>query len=254
MTKGKEHFERFKRLPLWQQSLVVTAVAVLGADALTLGFYSLFFADRLVLDLVLTAIITVIVAFPIAWLFLGQSAKVSRLADELREASQTDHLTRLANRREFMVSVGAMLAESQSPDGAGVLLFIDADHFKQINDTYGHGVGDEVLIALGSVIRDSVRHADVAARIGGEEFAVFLHKADPAVAQTVAERIRTHTHHISRTMDLEEVGVTVSIGIARHRKGQGLEDVLRAADRSLYVAKKNGRDRIVQDVFLTSAA
>lgn len=254
MTESKGHFERFRKLPLWQQSLIVTIVAVIGADTLTLCFYSIFFADRLALDLILTAVITVIVAYPITWLFLGQSARVSRLAEELREVSRTDHLTRLANRREFMVSVGATLAASRSPEGAGVLLFIDADHFKRINDTYGHGVGDEVLIALGQVIRDSVRQSDVAARIGGEEFAVFLHDAEPAVAQTVAERIRTQAHHISRAMDLEEAGVTVSIGIARHRKGQGLEDVLRAADRSLYVAKKNGRDRIVQDVFLTSAA
>lgn len=254
MAEGKGHFERFRKLPLWLQSLVVTIVAVIGADTLTLGFYGLFFSDRLALDLVLTAIITVIIAYPITWLFLGQSAQVSRLAEELREVSQTDHLTRLANRREFMVSVGAMLAESQSLEGAGVLLFIDADHFKRINDTYGHGVGDEVLIGLGAIIRDSVRQSDVAARIGGEEFAVFLHNAESAVAHAVAERIRMQAHHISRTMDLEEAGVTVSIGIARHRKGQGLEDVLRAADRSLYVAKKNGRDRIVQDVFLTSAA
>jgi len=254
MIESHGHFERFRKLRLWQQSLAVTVGAVIGADALTLCFYSIFFADRLILDLVLTAIITIIVALPISWLFLGQSAKVSRLAEELREASQTDDLTRLANRREFMTSVTAMLGGSQAATGAGILLFIDADHFKRINDTYGHGVGDEVLIALGEVIRDSVRQDDVAARIGGEEFAVFLHDADPAVAQTVAERIRTHAHHISRTMDLEEVGVTVSIGIARHRKGQGLEDVLRAADRSLYVAKKNGRDRIVHDIVLSSAA
>jgi diguanylate cyclase (GGDEF)-like protein len=254
MIESHGHFERFKNLRLWQQSLAVTAGAVLGADALTLCFYSLFFADRLVLDLVLTTLITVIVALPTSWLFLGQSVKVSRLAEELREASQTDDLTRLANRRKFMMSVSAMLGGSRAAAGAGVLLFIDADHFKQINDTYGHGVGDEVLIALGQVIRDSVRQDDVAARIGGEEFAVFLYDADLAIAQTVAERIRTHAHHISRTMDLEEVGVTVSIGVARHRKGQGLEDMLRAADRSLYAAKKDGRDRIVHDIHLSSAA
>lgn len=254
MTKGKGHFERFGKLRLWQQSLVVTVAAVIGSDMLTLGFYSVFFADRLVLDLILTTIITVIVAYPIALLFLGQAAEVSRLAEELREASQTDHLTRLANRREFMASVGDMLAQSRNPGGAGTLLFIDADHFKQINDTYGHGVGDEVLIALGQVIRDSVRQADVAARVGGEEFAVFLHNADVAVAQTVAERIRTQAHHISQTMEMDRVGITVSIGIARHSKGQGLEDVLRAADRSLYIAKEQGRDRIVQDIVLSPAA
>jgi len=254
MSKAKRHFERFRILPLWQQSVIVTVVAVIGADTLTLGFYSVFFADRLMLDLVLTAVITIIVAFPITWLFLGQSAELMRLAEELCEVSRTDHLTRLANRREFMVSVGAVLSASKHPEGAGTLLFIDADHFKQINDTYGHGVGDEVLMALGQVIRDSVRQRDVAARIGGEEFAVFLDNAETADALAVAERIRSQAHYIAQAMQLDETGVTVSIGIARHRKGQRLDDVLRAADRSLYVAKKDGRDRIVQDVVLASAA
>lgn len=254
MSRRDRIFEKFKAMPIWYQSCLVTLAAVLGSDTLTLAFYSIFFSDRLALDLVLTALITVIVAFPIAWLFMDQHAKVDRLARELRVVSQTDSLTRLANRREFMTSVGAALSASDRPTGAGTVLFIDADHFKRINDTYGHGVGDEVLANLGEVIRDSVRFQDVAARIGGEEFAVFLRLADLDAAQRVAERIRIKTHEISDMMDLGEIGITVSIGIARHRKGQNLEDVLRAADRSLYVAKETGRDRIVQDLCLPAAA
>ena len=254
MARADRVFEKFKTMPIWCQSCLVTLAAVLGSDSLTLAFYSIFFSDRLALDLVLTALITVIVAFPIAWLFFDQHVKVQRLAHELRVASQTDPLTHLANRREFIASVGAALSGSDRPEGAGTVLFIDADHFKRINDTYGHGVGDEVLVNLAKVIGDSVRVQDVAARIGGEEFAVFLRLADLEAAQRVAERIRSQTHRISDAMDLGDIGVTVSIGIARHRKGQGLDDVLRAADRSLYVAKETGRDRIVQDHCLPAAA
>ncbi|QKV19680.1 GGDEF domain-containing protein [Oricola thermophila] len=254
MIDGGAYSRWFSGLDPWQQSVLVTIVAVLCADILTLVFYSLFFADRLVLDLVLTAVITFAVAFPISWLFMGQSTRVARLVEELREASQTDHLTRLANRREFMASVGTLISASKCPHGAGTLLFIDADHFKKINDTCGHGVGDRVLVALGAVIRDSLRSADVAARMGGEEFAVFLNGTDTAAAQVVAERIRTRVHPIAESMDLAQVGVTVSIGIARHRNGQDLDDVLRAADRSLYVAKERGRDRVVRDIDMFPAA
>lgn len=247
-------YKRLRRLRIWQQALVVTAGAVFCSDLLTLGLYSVFFADRLLLDLVLTALITVIVAFPISLVFLTQAAKVERLAEELRHASQTDHLTRLANRREFMSSVGTFLAADVSPGGAGTLLFIDADRFKRINDTYGHAVGDEVLVKLAGIIGSCVRQRDIAARVGGEEFAVFLRDANVDVAFVVAERIRMHARGIGPLLGLSGDAVSVSIGIAAHRPGQELEDVLRAADRSLYIAKNNGRDMVVCGKTVSAAA
>lgn len=254
MGLAERLFTRLRQLQIWQQSLIVTGSAVICADSLTLAFYSIFFADRLVLDLVLSAIITVIVAFPISLVFLTQAAKVERLAEELRQASQTDHLTRLANRREFMTSVGKSLTGTPHPRGAGTLLYIDADRFKHINDTHGHAAGDNVLVKLAEIIGSSVRKGDIAARIGGEEFAVFLHGANVNAAFTVAERIRSHSHGIGRALGLPGDQVSVSIGIALHRSGQDLEDVLRAADRSLYVAKNNGRDMVVCDEALPVAA
>ncbi|MFZ2099529.1 MAG: GGDEF domain-containing protein [Oricola sp.] len=254
MPRADRIFDKFKALPIWQQSLVVVLGAIAGSDLLTLAFYSVFFSDRLTLDLLLTAIIAVLVAFPISLVVLHQTAKIARLAENLREASETDHLTHLYNRRQFMISVGDALQQSEELAGAGTVLFIDADYFKRINDTYGHGVGDEVLVNIGAVIRECVRGEDVAARIGGEEFAVFLRRADMAIALRTAERIRSQTHRISRAMNLTDLPVTVSIGIARHHKGQGLEEVLRAADRALYAAKAKGRDQVVGDACLPTAA
>jgi len=234
MTEGKAHFERLRKLPLWQQSLIVTIVAVIGADALTLFFYSIFFADRLALDLILTAVITVIVAYPIAWLFLGQSAKVSRLAEELREVSRTDHLTRLANRREFMVSVGATLAASQSPEGAGVLLFIDADHFKRINDRQGHLYGDRILQRTAALLDEQARETDVVARYGGEEFVIVMPQTGLEGAGLFAERIRAE---IERQLPL-----TVSGGVAAAMDGDATGSLLSRADAALYGAKSAGRN------------
>lgn len=254
MNLAEQFFNGLRRLTIWRQALVVTAGAVLCSEILTFAFYALFFADRLVLDLALSAVITVLVAFPFSLVFLTQAGKVEQLNEELRRTSRTDHLTRLANRREFMTSVGAVLKSGTEPGGAGALLYIDADRFKQINDTYGHAAGDGVLVALAEIIGSSVRRRDIAARIGGEEFAVFLRQADVHVAFRVAERIRAQARGIGPALGLSAASVSVSIGIAVHGSGEELEDVLRAADRSLYIAKRNGRDAVICGEVLSAAA
>lgn len=247
-------FKRLRRLPVWFQSILVTVFAIVGADALTFAFYWFFFQDRLLLDLVLTAIITIAVATPMSLVFLDQLTKLEALVSELRHASRTDHLTRIANRREFMSTVGPALLEVPDAGSAGALLFIDADRFKHINDTYGHAVGDKVLVALAEQIGDCIRRQDIAARIGGEEFAAFLIDADNIQAHRVAERIRTKVYGIGTRLGLSSDAVSVSIGIAIHEPGEDLESVLREADRSLYVAKNEGRNRIAANRILSSAA
>ena len=254
MGQTERLFVRMRRLKIWQQSLIVTAGAVFCSGSLTLFFYWLFFADRLLLDLFLSAVITVIITLPVSHVFLTQATKVVRLADELRRASQTDHLTRLANRREFMDSVGTYLETVTKIGGAGALLYIDADRFKRVNDTYGHAVGDEVLVKLADIIGSSVRQRDIAARIGGEEFAVFLRDASVEAAFNVAERIRAYARDVGPALDLSADSVSVSVGVATHLPGQELEDLLRAADRALYIAKNQGRDMVVCDKAVPAAA
>ncbi|WP_421855335.1 GGDEF domain-containing protein [Oricola sp.] len=246
--------KKFSSYPVNWQAALVTLGTLLVAEALTLVVYSLFFTERILLDATLTAIIVILVTFPVSRLVFGQAAKLKRLAEELQRASQTDDLTGLANRREFVTRVNGCIRRAQASTGAGALLFVDADHFKQINDTFGHLTGDAVLVALGDVIRGNVRQADIAARIGGEEFAVFLPNTDLVTAYEVAERVRLSTREITGHMELHDVGVSVSIGIACHRPGQEIEEVMRAADHGLYAAKNGGRDRVVQGTAALEAA
>ena len=121
---------------------------------------------------------------------------------------------------------------------------LDIDHFKRINDTYGHPAGDEVLRKVSDVIRKTVRKVDMAGRYGGEEFSLYLHSTDHMHAVQIAERLRLIIRQTRFVFDRKEVGVTASMGIACHpAHGLTSEDLLRHADDALYRSKQGGRDR-----------
>ncbi|WP_376959520.1 sensor domain-containing diguanylate cyclase [Azospirillum sp. A26] len=165
--------------------------------------------------------------------------------EELVVLSETDPLCRIANRRRFMAVTEAELIRHRRYRRTFSLLVLDVDHFKAINDAHGHGVGDAVLVALANTIKTRLRETDTFARIGGEEFAVFLPETDVKGALAVAEDIR---QTVSETcIDAgkgQSVDVTVSIGIACSRSDSAsVSDILNSADRALYAAKRGGRNR-----------
>ena len=163
---------------------------------------------------------------------------------EAETRASTDALTGLPNRRYFDEFCGLLARRRRAEDAVGVLM-IDIDHFKSLNDTYGHGVGDDVLRAVGGAIASAVREDDVPARYGGEEFAVLLRNPSEVVALEVGERVRAAV----RGLDLRRhgpPGVTVSVGVAVARlPDQPVADLVTEADRALYAAKRAGRDRVV---------
>ncbi|MGZ8513963.1 MAG: diguanylate cyclase [Candidatus Limnocylindrales bacterium] len=158
--------------------------------------------------------------------------------------ASTDALTGLPNRRYFDEFCGLLARRRRSGDAVGVLM-VDIDHFKLLNDTYGHAIGDEVLRDVGGAIVAAVREDDVPARYGGEEFVVLLRNPGPEVAFDVGERVRSAV----AGLDLGRFGVgkvSVSVGVAvSSRADQPIEDLIVLADRALYRAKKAGRDRVV---------
>lgn len=186
--------------------------------------------------------------------FAIQDAAELQATRDLYEAAVRDRLTGLYNRGYFDERVAAEFAFVKRHKTYLALLIIDLDHFKQINDTYGHPVGDLVLQAAAAKIRGSLRAEDLAARYGGEEFVILARGTDTGGAQVLGQRLRTRlalaeVHTASAT-----IRVTASIGIAVMHTDMAMNDVselIAAADAALYEAKRNGRNQVV--VHQTSA-
>lgn len=169
------------------------------------------------------------------------------LEDELRLQSITDPLTGLYNRRHFHSLVTTELERARRFQVPFSILLIDVDRFKQYNDAFGHGEGDIVLKAAGSVIRENFRAIDTGFRYGGEEFLVLLPGTTVEGSIVPAERLRARFASVpfrSRP-DEEPRTVTLSIGVAGYREGLSVDDLVRAADRAMYAAKNAGRNRTV---------
>jgi diguanylate cyclase len=179
-----------------------------------------------------------------------QITELEEEADSLRVDDVTDRLTSLANRKQFDRQLDRCIAEAEAKDESLCLLLTDIDHLKNVNDTFGHLAGDEVLRLISHAHKQHVHPRDVAARIGGDEFAVILPAVQLRPALTVADHIRCRvmaTHLIKRTTG-ESVGrLTVSGGIAAYRKGESPWALMQRADRCLDAAKRHGRNRVVCD-------
>ena len=170
-----------------------------------------------------------------------------QLIAQLVEHSSTDFLTGLPNRRAFFEAAERALAQSLRHDHAVAVVLLDLDHFKAVNDTHGHGVGDQTLVEVGLAIRQTLRQGDLVARYGGEEFIVLLSGVDAEAAMQFAERLRgVIAALVIRTEVGGAVGVTASMGVATSGDwGPELAGLLSHADAALYAAKASGRDRVM---------
>lgn len=165
--------------------------------------------------------------------------------ESLLKAATSDQLTGVANRRALFDAAEVEFARFARKPRAITMLLLDIDHFKQINDTYGHPVGDQVIRNLADVLVRSVRSIDIVARIGGEEFAVLLPSTDLEMATRIAERIRARIASQQVTAGQAILTYQVSVGIAQvtpHMRG--IDDLIMAADEALYDAKHQGRNRV----------
>ena len=177
---------------------------------------------------------------------VGEAAWLQALIDGLCELSSRDALTGLANRRQFELALAREIDRVARAGEPALVMMVDIDHFKKVNDTHGHPAGDVVLKAVADALQDCIRPMDTLARFGGEEFAMILPNCPPAFGQAVAERVRTHVQ--SRTVALasgEQVSVTVSIGGAYAPQWVRSSAPLwiARADQQLYRAKHEGRNR-----------
>jgi diguanylate cyclase (GGDEF)-like protein len=170
---------------------------------------------------------------------------IRRQAAAFARAAAIDPLSGLYNRRHFHARLKEELQRAERRDSTVALLMIDLDDFKRVNDTLGHGAGDTTIRAAATIIRRSVRPFDICTRYGGEEFAVVMPDSSAAIAETVAERIRTRIGAWRAADDaLGAMQITASIGFALGHRTASADEFLARADRALYAAKSAGKNQV----------
>ncbi|MBK8085487.1 MAG: GGDEF domain-containing protein [Devosia sp.] len=226
---------------VWRRTLATMAISAIG---------SLVLAQVLMLTLsqgldaagaTASVILPLLLGGPMLFYMQLRSQQLSEANRRLEALASTDWLTDCLNRRVFTNEVDAVL-QARAP-GHNALLVVDADHFKAINDRFGHHRGDEVLRLIADGIKANVRDSDFVGRLGGEEFGIFLRDVDESVAKRTAERIREHINALSVQSDGFSQRLSVSIGGAAAQGRLTFAELFRTADRRLYEAKRNGRNQ-----------
>lgn len=199
--------------------------------------------------LTIATIVPFLVAIPVTIVLQHGRFKLERamrelaaVHAELERRSRIDSLTGILNRESLLKKVNQLHIEGVS----GAMLMIDIDHFKSINDTYGHLAGDEALRGIAQALSETVREGDLVGRLGGEEFGAFIICDDRQTAEDIAERMRMA---VARLVFTPKPGIvrriTASIGVATGSPADTLNEIMRRADKSLYRAKEAGRDKVM---------
>lgn len=238
----------FTRLAVlaWSPALVMASFVVLRAIVAILHpDASSAFTGRTFFD---HAAVTLFFVALGAFNFSQASFVIGLMTQRMRELSHTDQLTQLANRRSLMHELEREDARYRRTGRSFTLVIFDIDHFKKVNDTYGHLVGDHVLKAISSSMIREIRTNDLLARYGGEEFLLLMPETEVEAAQLLAERIRKRIMLTPVHTERGDISVTVSGGIAgAFEPYTNIDSVIKGADDALYIAKTSGRNRIVTD-------
>lgn len=227
---------------IWALHTSAAMIIVLTADYFILSPGQNFW-DFLHQTIILTLLATTLLSVPTTFVTLRLVSRMTVARRSLEREANTDYLTRLLNRRAFETRAETHLAR----DHPGALLLIDADHFKKVNDTHGHNIGDEALTAIADTMRKSVRDGDIVGRIGGEEFAVLMTSGCIDSAQRLAERLRARVEELNLIDPAtgRRVPLTISVGIAPVGGANStLDRCYSLADAALYAAKQAGRNRV----------
>ena len=232
----------------WLKLASWTFFGTLGCLAVSLTFNWLAFRhmspQALRQGLISAIVLPVILAGPLFFYLTLKLRELAIVNHMLNDLASVDGLTGCLNRRAFMALVEHRLDGPPKRLAKGALLVIDADHFKSINDRYGHDRGDEALQLIARSIRSVLRSDDRVGRLGGEEFGVFLSHASLGDAAEVAERIRTSVGNASFEPGDKRHPLSVSVGCAAFAQPIGFRELFRLADESLYAAKHRGRNRV----------
>lgn len=233
----------------WARVYAVTVMGTAICIAFSFAFDSYSFSSgtwRLGTDPQNNLLIPLLIAPPFFFLFLNKMRQLAIAHHELMTVAATDSLTSLLNRRAFTEMVSGYLrrVEEASTAPPDALLLIDVDHFKAVNDRFGHDRGDEALALIANTISANVRATDLVGRIGGEEFGVFIPEQSPERVSAVAERIRSAVNDAIFAPNGMTHRLSVSMGGVLFGERSSFAELYREADERLYLAKRNGRNRV----------
>lgn len=252
--------------PLWTYPIVIIVISLLGykSGAIICIYLIVFASGVFIIDEQYSFItnydrqfefryIATLMALSGVTLSIEYSRNLSyllskNLEDKILALSRTDPLTGLLNRRGFEERFLAAKNRFERYEQAFSLMLIDIDHFKPINDEYGHLIGDSIIAGVANLILTETRSMDEVGRWGGEEFIVLLQDTNLALATQVAEKIRCQVKDNQQLLDLVNTSISVSIGVTSHIQNQDLSQMVEKADKALYMAKKSGRDSVVTEI------
>ncbi|GDN68172.1 diguanylate cyclase [Escherichia coli] len=171
---------------------------------------------------------------------------IFKVLKSTKQLSNLDPMTKIYNRNFFFEKINELLSTGDTYS-SGVFI-IDIDHFKSVNDTWGHPAGDRVILAVVDILKQGIRTTDILSRLGGEEFGIIINNMDPSKIKILAERLRRHVETQTNNTTLYNIpgGVTISIGVTLIRdKSLNASDIYNATDNALYKAKSSGRNKVV---------
>lgn len=233
------------RVQVFFLTLQIVAYSLVSAIIVTTLIMK--FTGKIIPDIYPIAIIVpLVVAPPVAYWLANVFYEITRIGEEIERIAFADDLTGIANRRAFFEKAPDLIAQSILDGTTATIILVDIDHFKNINDTYGHKAGDAMLMLIAEILTQSIQDASgIVGRIGGEEFALLVIHKDRARVVDLADQIRMNIRNASITTRDTPIAGTVSIGLAHHKTGTDLDNTLHCADKALYLAKNAGRDRVV---------
>ncbi|RFF27352.1 MULTISPECIES: GGDEF domain-containing protein [unclassified Wenzhouxiangella] len=209
-----------------------------------IGLYALGASLHDVVVTLFDPLMMAVIALTISEIFYRTRIRILVLDEQLRQLATTDALTGLGNRRQVENQIAVEMARARRHDSTFALILGDLDHFKNVNDRFGHSTGDAVLSEIGRILRSNIRVEDRAVRWGGEEFLILLPATGRDEAMAVAEKIRSIIAESPLHCDGHEVPVTISFGVAAFNGESDVADLIKRADAAMYRAKRKGRNRV----------
>lgn len=227
--------------------VLITLAAVIASVMITVVINKLIGRELTGGGVLIAVAAPVMIAPSISWFFVGLMMRIHQLEEEARAIATYDMLTHLLTRRAFLTSCESAFQIAKRNKSPLSVAYIDIDNFKKLNDTHGHGGGDEVLKSLGLNINKYKRASDLAGRIGGEEFALAFPDTNLEGAIHMAEKLCQIVRSSSVAYETKVIEYTVSIGVnTSGKKGdEDLYQILKHSDEALYQAKRAGKDRVV---------